>query len=126
MANGSSCDESRCPPGVRDRLDPSFGGKSHRSVKSYAFLSRDQRSPVDVPHVEEEIYMRRLSRSVVLALGFMLGSGSAAHALNFCFNPGTATPSLAVAEKFRKPAPGSCSPINGIDIGDPGQPRRLV
>jgi hypothetical protein len=70
--------------------------------------------------------MRRRCRSVVLAFGLVIGSGSAAHALNFCFNPGTVTPSLAVAEKFKKPALGSCSPINGIDIGDPAIPRRLV
>src|SRR5215475_12320416 len=70
--------------------------------------------------------MRRRCRSVVLALGLVIGSGSAAHALNFCFNPGTVTPSLAVAEKFKKPALGSCSPINGIDIGDSTFTRRLV
>src|SRR5262249_40225271 len=59
----------------------------------------------------------------VLALGLVIGSGSAAHALNFCFNPGTGTSpgdealgSLAVAEKFHKPQRGSCSPINGFDI----------
>jgi hypothetical protein len=70
--------------------------------------------------------MRSSVERIALALGLVIGSGSAAHALNFCFNPGTATPSLAVAEKFRKPARGSCSPINGIDISDSAHPRRLV
>src|SRR5215468_3114348 len=70
--------------------------------------------------------MRSSLGRIVLALGLVIGSRSAAHALNFCFNPGTATPSLAVAEKFRKPTRGSCSPINGIDIGDSALTRRLV
>ena len=69
--------------------------------------------------------MRRLSRVVVFALGLVMSTGAVAHALNFCFNPGTVTPSLAVAEKFKKPARGRCSPINGIDISDSTN-RRLV
>jgi len=62
--------------------------------------------------------MRRSSGLVLFALGLVLGTGSSAHALNFCFNPGTDAPygSLAVAEKFRKPARGSCTPINGFDL----------
>ena len=69
--------------------------------------------------------MRRFSRTVVFALGLVMSTGAVAHALNFCFNPGTVTPSLAVAEKFKKPARGRCSPINGIDISDSTN-RRLV
>ena len=63
--------------------------------------------------------MCRLYRSIVLALGLVMGSGAAAFALNFCFNPGISDPSpqsLAVAERFKKPARGSCSAINGFDI----------
>jgi hypothetical protein len=58
------------------------------------------------------------SRSVVVACGVFLGTTPVAHAaLNFCFNPGTTILStLAVAEKFKKPARGSCSPINGFDL----------
>jgi len=61
--------------------------------------------------------MRNSLGRIALALGLVISSGSA-HALNFCFNPGTSSPddSLAVAEKFRKPAKGSCSPINGFDL----------
>ena len=40
-----------------------------------------------------------------------------AHALNFCFNPGTTIrQSLGVAENFREPLKNSCSPINGFDL----------
>jgi hypothetical protein len=63
--------------------------------------------------------MRYLRRSVVLALGLVIGSTSAANALNFCFNPGIPEPypqSLAVAERFKNPTRGSCSAINGFDI----------
>jgi hypothetical protein len=47
----------------------------------------------------------------------VVGAPSLARAGNFCFNPGTSTfTTLAVAEKFKKPARGSCSPINGSDL----------
>jgi len=66
--------------------------------------------------------MRSSVGRLVLALGLVIGSGSAAHALNFCFNPGfpdtdSAHSSLAVALKYHKPHKGSCSPITGFDIG---------
>jgi len=66
--------------------------------------------------------MRYLCRSVVLALGLVIGSGSVSDALNLCFNPGTDPPyqTLAVAEKFRMPHKGSCSPIAGFDLLRPG------
>ncbi len=45
-------------------------------------------------------------------------------ALNFCFNPGTNGPfeSLAVAERYKKPHAGSCTPINGFDLVRDGAP----
>jgi len=58
----------------------------------------------------------RLSIAAALAA---LGLAHAAHALNFCFNPGTDAPdpkSLAVAQHFKKPAKGACSAIHGFDI----------
>jgi hypothetical protein len=64
--------------------------------------------------------MRSSVRTIVLALGLVIGSGAPAHALNFCFNPGFTDNlhnSLAVAVKFHKPHTGSCSPITGFDIG---------
>ena len=66
--------------------------------------------------------MRHLCRSGMLALGLVVGSGSVAHALNLCFNPGTPSPyqTLAVAERFRMPHKGSCSSIAGFDLVRPG------
>jgi len=71
--------------------------------------------------------MRSSVGRIALALGLVIGSGSAAHALNFCFNPGTSFPntSLAVAQGFKKPGRGKCSPIHGFDIGT-SISRRLV
>ena len=66
--------------------------------------------------------MRLSVGRIVLALGLVIGNGSAAHALNFCFNPGTADydhQSLAVVIKYHAPRKGSCSPIYGFDIGQP-------
>lgn len=71
--------------------------------------------------------MRSLSRAVPLALGLVVVTGSGAHALNFCFNPGTLTSkSLAVAERFKRPARGSCSPINGFDLASEATGLQLV
>ena len=64
--------------------------------------------------------MRSLVGKIVLVLGLLIGSGAPAHALNFCFNPGLTDPgyaSLAVAQRFHKPAKGACSSITGFDIG---------
>jgi hypothetical protein len=64
--------------------------------------------------------MRTPLGRVVLGFALVIGSGSAAQAVNFCFNPGVDDGphnSLAVALKYRKPHPGSCSPIAGFDIG---------
>jgi hypothetical protein len=60
--------------------------------------------------------MRSSVGRIVLALGVVICSGSAAHALNLCCNPGV-NDSLAVAVKYHKPHIGSCSPITGFDIG---------
>ena len=62
--------------------------------------------------------MRTQLGRVVLGFALVIGSGSAAHAVNFCFNPGFTDPghsSLAVAVKYRSPRKGSCSPITGFD-----------
>jgi hypothetical protein len=61
------------------------------------------------------------------ALGFVLVTGSGANALNFCFNPGTLTnKSLAVAERFKRPGKGSCSPIDGFDLATEATGLQLV
>ena len=63
--------------------------------------------------------MRSWWRSMTFGLGVLVGTAPLAQAENFCFNPGTISSvftSLGVAEKFRKPKKGSCSPINGFDI----------
>jgi hypothetical protein len=63
--------------------------------------------------------MRISLGNVVLGFALVIGSGSAAQAVNFCFNPGFtdgAHNSLAVAVKYRSPRKGSCSPITGFDI----------
>jgi len=67
--------------------------------------------------------MGKLSRPIVLALGMMLVAASAAHARNFCFNPGITSDydhqSLAVVINYHAPRKGSCSPIYGFDIRQP-------
>jgi hypothetical protein len=65
-----------------------------------------------------------MSRSLLLAIVVVAAIVPDALALNFCFNPGTDSPndSLAVAEHFKKPPPGSCSPINGFDLVRLGAP----
>ncbi|PWU25341.1 MAG: hypothetical protein C5B48_01800 [Candidatus Rokuibacteriota bacterium] len=76
-----------------------------------------------------EVFMHAASRSSALFVAALLGTASLAHAGNFCFNPGVTVAgsrSLAVAEKFRKPGKGSCSPVNGFDIAAGELSRRLV
>jgi hypothetical protein len=71
--------------------------------------------------------MRYFGRLVVLAAGLVIASGSAAHALDFCFDPGTSFPntSSVVARSFKKPGRGRCTPVHGFDTGT-SIPRRLV
>ena len=71
--------------------------------------------------------MRRLAARIIVALVIGIASSSTAHALNFCFNPGsTVRPSLAVAERFKRPARNSCSPINGFDLSATPGPRLVT
>lgn len=65
-----------------------------------------------------------MTRSSLLTLAFAVATVQPALALNFCFNPGTtgSFESLAVAERYKKPHAGSCTPINGFDLVRDGAP----
>jgi hypothetical protein len=80
--------------------------------------SRDERTAGNAE--KGRTRMRNWVRLVVVALGFVMGGQSTAHALNFCFTRGVTEgfhASLAVAQKFRKPHNRNCSPIAGFDVG---------
>lgn len=65
-----------------------------------------------------------MPRSSLFAFAFVVATVQPALALNFCFNPGTigSFQSLAVAERYKKPHAGSCTPINGFDLVRDGAP----
>jgi hypothetical protein len=96
--------------------------------KSYAFFSEATTKGRQATPRKERLVCAS-GRLVVVALGFVIGSRSTAHALNFCFNPGVTGAfhaRLAVAQKFasrttataaRSPALTSDPPIFAPSLG---------